>query len=54
MIADPGRWRRWREARNSTSHAYNEIKANERASAAAEFAADARSLAAALEANVEH
>ena len=42
-------WRRWRDLRNATSHAYNEDRANEVALAAAEFAADVGLLLKALE-----
>jgi len=52
LVDDPIAWRRWREARNATSHAYNEAKAVELASAAVVFAADARSLLAKMEASL--
>lgn len=43
-------WRRWRDMRNATSHAYDEDRANEVASAAAEFAVDVATLLKVLEA----
>jgi hypothetical protein len=43
-------WRRWRDLRNATSHAYDEDRANEVALAAADFAADVTLLLKALEA----
>jgi Nucleotidyltransferase substrate binding protein like len=43
-------WRRWRDLRKATSHAYDEDRANEVALAAAEFAADVTLLLKALEA----
>ena len=52
LIADPIGWRRWREARNATSHAYNEARAIELALAAVVFASDARSLLAKMEASL--
>lgn len=52
LIADPARWREWREMRNATSHAYDEAKAQALASRAAEFAEDAAALLKALEAEL--
>ena len=42
-------WRHWRDMRNATSHAYDEDRANEVASAAADFAVDVGLLLKALE-----
>ena len=42
-------WRRWRDLRNATSHAYDEDRANEVAMAAADFAVDVGLLLKALE-----
>lgn len=49
LMPDPLRWRQWRELRNATSHAYDEIKAQIVAVGAVSFVADARTLLAALE-----
>lgn len=53
LLGDPARWREWREMRNATSHAYNEVKAQAVAEAAARFAQDAAALLAAMEASGE-
>lgn len=50
LLADPLRWRQWRELRNATSHAYDEAKARAVAAGAEVFAVDAAALPAALEA----
>jgi nucleotidyltransferase substrate binding protein (TIGR01987 family) len=52
LLADAQRWREWREMRNATSHAYDEVKARAVAVRAAAFADDALILLAALEANL--
>ena len=52
LIADPARWREWREMRNATSHAYDEAKAQALASRAAGFAEDAAALLKALAADL--
>ena len=52
LVADAAAWRAWREMRNTTSHAYEEAKANAVASSAARFAADAKALLMALEADL--
>lgn len=52
LIDDSMAWRRWRDLRNATSHAYNEAKAEEVAHEARVFAADARRLRLALESHV--
>lgn len=49
LMAEPLRWRQWRELRNATSHAYEEVKAQGVAVRAADFVVDARSLLMALE-----
>ena len=53
LLDDPARWREWREMRNTTSHAYNEAKAQAVATAAARFVPDAAALLANLEASLE-
>ena len=53
LLGDPARWREWRELRNATRHAYNEVKAQAVAEAAARFAQDAAALLAAMEISVE-
>ncbi|MDP3521818.1 MAG: HI0074 family nucleotidyltransferase substrate-binding subunit [Hydrogenophaga sp.] len=50
LLDDPLAWRRWREMRNSTSHTYDEAKAQAVALACAAFAADADALLSRLEA----
>lgn len=52
LVEDPLRWRRWREMRNITSHAYNEAQAETVASAASEFRVDAAALLRRLEASL--
>ena len=52
LMPDAIRWRAWREMRNATSHAYDEVKAQAVASGAAAFALDAAALLAALEASL--
>ena len=44
-------WRRWRDMRNSTSHAYDEARALEVALAASDFVVDAAQLLVCLEEN---
>lgn len=48
LMTDAARWREWREMRNATSHAYDEVKAQAVAARASAFAADASALLAAL------
>ena len=50
LLSEPLAWRRWREMRNSTSHTYDETKAQAVVSACADFAADADALLSSLEA----
>jgi nucleotidyltransferase substrate binding protein (TIGR01987 family) len=52
LLPDVTRWREWREMRNATSHAYDELKAQALAERAEAFAADAKALLAALEASL--
>lgn len=52
LLADPLRWRQWRELRNATSHAYDAAKAQAVAAGAEIFAVDAVALLAALEAEI--
>lgn len=49
LIDDPMAWRRWREMRNATSHAYSEARAQAVASGAAAFCADGERLLSRLE-----
>jgi Nucleotidyltransferase substrate binding protein like len=49
LLADPAVWRTWREMRNATRHAYDEIKAQEVAVGAERFHTDALALLAAME-----
>ena len=49
LLADPPTWRAWREMRNTTSRAYDEVKAHAVAMNAARFAADAAALLSAME-----
>ncbi|MBN8505318.1 MAG: nucleotidyltransferase substrate binding protein [Burkholderiales bacterium] len=44
LLADALRWRRWRELRNRTSHAYDEAQAQRIAEAMPDFLADAQAL----------
>lgn len=53
LLADPLRWRAWRELRNATSHAYDEAKAQAVATGASTFVDDAASLLAAMEASLD-
>lgn len=48
LLADPLAWRQWRELRNFTSHAYDEVKAEQVAAQATAFSADAAALLEAL------
>lgn len=48
VLPDAQGWRRWRELRNLTSHAYDAELAQRVASASREFLAEARALATAL------
>lgn len=52
LLADPLRWRAWRELRNATSHAYDEAKAQAVAMGAVTFVDDAASLLSAMEADL--
>ena len=54
LMPDATRWREWREMRNATSHAYDEVKAQAVAAGAAAFALDAAALLAALDASLDH
>ena len=49
LLPDPAAWRVWRELRNATSHAYDEARAEQVASGAEQFCADAQALLDALE-----
>jgi hypothetical protein len=49
LLTDQAAWRTWRELRNATSHAYDEVKAQQVAEGAEHFQADARDLLAAME-----
>ncbi|RYF55168.1 MAG: nucleotidyltransferase [Comamonadaceae bacterium] len=49
LLADPLTWRRWRAMRNTTSHTYDDAKAQEVALAMPAFQADAATLLQALE-----
>lgn len=51
LIRDPVIWRTWRELRNATSHAYDEVRAEQVALDAERFSLDAQALLAALEAS---
>ena len=53
LLIDPAAWRAWREMRNATSHAYDEIKAQAVALGATRFMVDAAALLAALEMSVD-
>ena len=53
LLGDALRWRQWRELRNATSHAYNEVKAQAVASQAEAFAVDAAALLVAMEAGLD-
>lgn len=48
LLPDALSWRAWRELRNATSHAYDETRAQQVASDAQRFVADAAALLAAL------
>ena len=50
LLNDPAAWRIWRELRNATSHAYDEIRAQQVAEDAARFCIDAQALLVAMEA----
>ena len=52
LLKDPAAWRAWREMRNTTSHAYDEVKAHAVATNAARFAADAAALLSAMESSL--
>lgn len=52
LLADPAAWRAWREMRNTTSHAYDEVKAHAVASRATQFAADATAVLENMEASL--
>lgn len=52
LLADPAVWRAWREMRNTTSYAYDEVKAHAVASSAHRFAVDAAALLSAMEASL--
>ena len=49
LLPDPLGWRTWRELRNATSHAYDEARAEQVATDAADFCRDAQALLAQLE-----
>jgi nucleotidyltransferase substrate binding protein (TIGR01987 family) len=49
LLTDQAAWRTWRELRNATSHAYDEVKAQQVAEGAEHFQVDARDLLAAME-----
>jgi nucleotidyltransferase substrate binding protein (TIGR01987 family) len=53
LLPDVMRWREWREMRNATSHAYDELKAQAVAERAQAFAADAEALLVSLEKDLE-
>jgi nucleotidyltransferase substrate binding protein (TIGR01987 family) len=53
LLPDALRWRRWRDMRNATSHTYDEERAEEVASGAAEFLGDAQVLLRVLERSLE-
>ena len=53
LVSDPLAWRRWREMRNATSHAYDEAKAQAVAEGAVAFCVDGQSLLSALEASLD-
>jgi nucleotidyltransferase substrate binding protein (TIGR01987 family) len=53
LLADPGRWRQWRELRNATSHAYDEAKAQAVVQEVPGFIDDAQSLLITLQAAVD-
>jgi nucleotidyltransferase substrate binding protein (TIGR01987 family) len=44
LLPDPLAWRRWREMRNATSHAYDEARAQAVAQAVGDFLPEARRL----------
>ena len=50
LLNDPAAWRIWRELRNATSHAYDEVRAQQVAEDAARFCIDAQALLVAMEA----
>ena len=52
LMPDAARWREWREMRNATSHAYDEVKAQAVVVRAAAFALDAAALLNALGASL--
>lgn len=52
LMPDAVRWREWREMRNATSHAYDEVKAQAVAERAAAFASDADALCERLQASL--
>jgi hypothetical protein len=54
LLAEPLRWREWRELRNATSHAYNEATAQTVAGKAAAFLVDADALLCQLEHSLGH
>ena len=54
LLPDVMRWREWREMRNATSHAYDELKAQAVAVRAQAFAADAEALLVSLETDLEN
>lgn len=51
LLSDPVRWREWREMRNATSHAYDDVTAQAMAERACVFVEDAAALLARLEAS---
>ncbi len=52
LVPDAARWREWREMRNATSHAYDELTAQAVAARASAFADDASNLLDALGASL--
>lgn len=54
LLAEPLRWREWRELRNATSHAYDEATAQAVAGKAAAFLVDAEALLGRLENSLGH
>jgi len=53
LLAEPLRWREWRELRNATSHAYDEHTAQAVAGKAAAFLIDGEALLLQLEGSLE-
>lgn len=51
LLSDPVRWREWREMRNASSHAYDEVTAQAMVARAGAFAEDAATLLDSLDAS---